>query len=100
MNTPIAEQKKEIVEAGGTKNENHNTIEERLGVYVGILGFGVAMLSLGIAWQSDKRADDRAREQDEKISLLQTQVLLAREDLRAIAPATTQLRSFTEPPKK
>jgi hypothetical protein len=85
---------------GGTQNNSSAKIEERAGLYVGILGFGVAMLAIGVAWQSDKRHEAVARQQDQRINQLETQVLLAREDLRAIAPPNAPLRSFTEPPKR
>lgn len=88
------------VEAGGTNNENHNSIQDRAGLFFGAFGMAVAFLSIGISWQSDKRHEDIARIQSDNIAQLETQVMLAREDLRAIAPQTTQLRSFREPAKK
>jgi|SRR5688572_13766657 len=88
------------VEAGGTNNESNATIHDRAGLFFGAFGMAVAFLSIGIAWQSDKRHDDIARQQDQRINQLETQVLLAREDLRAVAPPNAPLRSFTEPPKR
>lgn len=88
------------VEQGGISNENTNTIHDRAGLFFGSFGMAVAFLSIGISWQSDKRHEDLARIQTARIDQLETQVMLAREDLRAIAPQTTQLRSFRDLPKK
>lgn len=88
------------VEQGGTLNAPRAEIHDRAGLMFGGFGMAVAFLAIGISWQSDKRHDDIARAQEQRINQLETQVLLAREDLRAIAPQGAQLRSFTEPPKR
>lgn len=89
------------VEQGGTYAAGGKAeIHDRAGLMFGGFGMAVAFLAIGIAWQSDKRHDDIARQQDARINQLETQVLLAREDLRAIAPQNTQLRSFKERPKR
>lgn len=59
------------VEQGGTLNQN--TIHDRAGLFAGILGFGVAMLSLGIALWAISQARD-----------LRTEVMLLREDIRQL----------------
>lgn len=94
----IPEQTK--VEQGGTLNAPRAEIHDRAGLFFGAFGMAVAFLSIGISWQSDKRHDDISRQQEQRINQLETQVLLAREDLRAIAPQNAPLRSFTEPPRK
>ena len=88
------------VEQGGTLNAPRAEIHDRAGLFFGAFGMAVAFLSIGISWQSDKRHDDLARQLQSQIDGLETQVLLAREDLRAIAPPNAPLRSFTEPPKR
>lgn len=88
------------VEAGATQNNSSAVINDRTPLWVSILSIVAAAVAVTWASQSDKRHEERARVQDARINQLETQVLLAREDLRAIAPQNAQLRSFTESPKK
>jgi|GEM_PF-5535265 len=60
------------VEQGGTYAAGGKAeIHDRAGLFAGIIGFGVAMLSLGIALWAISQARD-----------LRTEVLLLREDIR------------------
>lgn len=66
--------------AAGGKAEIH----DRAGLFAGIIGFGVAMLSLGVAWQSDKNHDARTQAQQEQIAEQKKEIMLLREDVREL----------------
>jgi len=62
------------VEQGGTYAAGGKAeIHDRAGLFAGIIGFGVAMLSLGISWWAI-----------DKSKAAETQLLLLREDIRQL----------------